>query len=93
VTEGEYRGTKFRNWFSFGKDETDGEEFIPYGGPLYQLFAMVAPDIDEVLDDENLPERKYQQFVKRAAKALETSPYKPALASQVHTEGRSRRQN
>jgi hypothetical protein len=71
VTKGEYKGTQFRNWWSFAKDDSDGDEFIPYGGPLYQALAMAAPDIDEVLDDDNLTEKKYQQFVKRAVKGLE----------------------
>ena len=71
VTGGDYRGTEFRDWFSFGLDKEDGEEFIPYGGPLYSLLAMVEPDIDEVLDDENLAEKKYQQFLKATVKKLD----------------------
>jgi len=71
VVEGEYKGTEFRTWFSFGKDKEDGEEFIPYGGALYTALAMVAPNIDEVLDDENLSEKKYQAFVKKAANDLD----------------------
>jgi hypothetical protein len=71
VTKGEHKGTQFRQWFPFGKDESDGEEFIPYGGPLYQAFAMVEPNLDEILDDENLTEKKYQQFVKSAVKKLD----------------------
>ncbi len=71
VVEGEYKGTEFRTWFSFGKDKEDGEEFIPYGGALYSVLAMVAPNIDEVLDDENLSEKKYQAFVKKAANDLD----------------------
>ncbi len=71
VVEGEYKGTEFRTWFSFGKDKEDGEEFIPYGGTLYSALAMVAPNIDEVLDDEKLSEKKYQAFVKKAANDLD----------------------
>lgn len=71
VVEGDYRGTEFRTWFSFGKDKEDGEEFIPYGGALYQVLSIMAPNIDEVLDDENLTEKKYQQFVKKTANALD----------------------
>ena len=71
VTQGEYKGTDFKDWFSFGKDEADGEEFIPYGLALYQALAMVEPNLDEVLDDENLSEKKYQQFVKGAVKKLD----------------------
>jgi len=71
VVEGEYKGTEFRTWFSFGKDKEDGEEFIPYGGALYSALAVVAPNIDEVLDDENLSEKKYQAFVKKATNDLD----------------------
>jgi len=71
VTGGDYRGTEFKDWFSFGLDQEDGEEFIPYGGPLYSLLAVVEPNIDKVLDDENLTEKKYQQFLKNAVKKLE----------------------
>lgn len=71
TTKGEYKGTEFKDWFSFGKDDTDGEEFIPYGGILYDVLAMVEPNIEEVLDDDNLSEKKYQQFVKNAVKKLD----------------------
>jgi len=71
VTKGEYKGTELRDWFSFGKDEADGEEFIPYGGTLYGVLAMVEPDIDGVLDDIDLSEKKYQAFVKGAVKKLD----------------------
>jgi hypothetical protein len=71
VTGGEYKGTQFKDWFSFSKDKEDGEEFISYGGPLYSLLSLVEPDIDKVLDDENLTEKKYQKFVKDAVKNLD----------------------
>jgi len=71
VTEGDFKGTQFKCWFSFGKDESDGEEFVPYGGALYQLLAMVEPNIDEILDDDDLTEKKYQQFVKQTVKKLD----------------------
>ena len=93
VTAGEYRGTKFRNWFSFGKDDADGEEFIPYGGPLYQAFAIVVPDIDEVLDDENLTERKYQAFVKKATKALEDFSIQGRVGVKVNKKDESKKNN
>ena len=55
VTEGgennEYKGTTFRCWFSFGKDKETAEEYVAYGGPLYQLLSIVAPNLDEVLED------------------------------------------
>jgi len=71
VTKGEYKGTEFKDWFSFGRDEDTAEEFIPYGLALYQAFAMVEPNIDDILDDENLSEKQYQQFVKNAVKKLD----------------------
>ena len=71
IVEGDYRGTEFRTWFSFGKDKDNGEEFIPYGGPLYQALSITAPNIDEVLDDENLTEKKYQQWAKKATNNLD----------------------
>jgi hypothetical protein len=93
VTAGEYKGTKFRNWFSFGKDDGDGEEFIPYGRDLYQAFAMVEPDIDAVLDDENLTERKYQQFVKKATKALDDFEIQGRVGIKVNKKDESKKNN
>jgi hypothetical protein len=93
VTKGEYKGTQFRNWWSFAKDDSDNEEFIPYGGPLYQGFAMVAPDIDEVLDDENINERKYQAFVKRATKELEGFEIVGRVGIKVNKKDESKKNN
>src|SRR5687767_10848389 len=75
VTQGgdnnEYRGTTFKTWFSFGKDQESGEEYIAYGAPLYQLLSMVAPNLDDVLEDDDLSDRKYEQFIKKAVKDLD----------------------
>jgi hypothetical protein len=71
VTKGEYKGTEFKDWFSFGKDDSNGEEFIPYGGAFYRVLSMVEPDLDNVLDDENITETKYQKFIKNAVKELD----------------------
>jgi hypothetical protein len=71
VIQGEYKGTQFRNWWSFGKDDSDGEEFVPYGGPLYQGLAMADPAIDKVLDDESITEKKYQQWLNQTVKKLD----------------------
>jgi hypothetical protein len=64
VTEGgennEYKGTTFRCWFSFGKDKETAEEYVAYGGPLYQLLSKVAPNLDEVLEDEDLSNADYE---------------------------------
>jgi hypothetical protein len=75
VTEGgeenEYRGTQFKTWFSFGKDKESGEEYIAYGGPLYQLFGMVAPNVDDVLEDEDLSNGDYEKFIKKTVRELD----------------------
>ena len=68
----EYRGTTFKTWFSFGKDNETKEEYVAYGGPLYQLLGMVAPKLDEVfLEDEDLSEREYERFIKKSVKMLD----------------------
>jgi hypothetical protein len=72
VIKGDYRGTEFRTWFSFGKDKEDGEEYVPYGGPLHTVLSLGAPNLDEFLDsNESLNEKKYQAFVKKAANDLD----------------------
>jgi len=71
VTKGEYKGTEFKDWFSFGRDMDTEEEYIPYGGSLYTALSMVEPNIDDVLDDENLTEKKYQAFIKDAVRKLD----------------------
>jgi hypothetical protein len=71
VKLGEYKGTEFTNWFSFSKDKDTEEEYILYGGPLYDALAMVEPELDDVLDDENLSEKDYQKFLKGAAAKLD----------------------
>jgi hypothetical protein len=74
VTEGgennEYKGTTFKTWFNFGQDKETKEEYVAYQGPLYQLLSMVAPNLDEVLDDD-LTEAKYQKFLKTTVKKLD----------------------
>lgn len=75
VTEGgennEYKGTTFRCWFSFGKDKETAEEYVAYGGPLYQLLSIVAPNLDEVLEDEDLSSADYEKFIKKAVRELD----------------------
>src|SRR3954467_6771471 len=71
VTSGEFKGTEFRGWFSFGKDQESGEEYVPHGAPLYQALAMVEPDLDTVLNDDDLTEKKYEQFIKKSLTKLE----------------------
>jgi hypothetical protein len=71
VVDGTYRGTEFKNWFAFGRDKDTEEEFISYGGPLYQLLIMVAPNLDAVLEDEDLTDRAYEKFLKESVAKLE----------------------
>jgi hypothetical protein len=75
VTEGgeenEYKGTTFKTWFSFGQDKETKEEYIAHAGPLYQLLSMVAPNLDDVLEDEDLSEREYEKFIKKSVKELD----------------------
>jgi hypothetical protein len=69
--ENEYKGTTFKAWFSFGKDKDTGEEYIAYGAPLYQLFSLVAKDLEAVLEDEDLPNSDYEKFIKKSVKAVD----------------------
>jgi hypothetical protein len=71
VVEGAYKGTQFKDWFSFGKDKDTEEEYVPYGGPLHSVLLLVTDDVDEVLEDEELTDRKYEQFIKKAVKDLD----------------------
>jgi hypothetical protein len=67
----QYKGTMFKTWFSFGQDKETKEEYIAYGGPLYQLLSMVRPDLDEVLEDEELSNKDYEKFLKNAVRDLD----------------------
>jgi hypothetical protein len=49
VTEGEYRGTQLHDWFSFSTDKKTGEEYISYGGRLFNLLLLSEPDLDDKL--------------------------------------------
>jgi hypothetical protein len=71
VAEGEYKNAEFKDWFSFGKDEESGEEFIRYGSPLYDALVMVADNIEDVLDDDDLSDKEYEKFVKGAVAKLD----------------------
>ena len=75
VTEGgennEYKGTTFKTWFNFGQDKDTKEEYIAYGGPLYQLLGMVAPNLDEVLENEDLSNADYEKFLKKTVRELD----------------------
>jgi hypothetical protein len=75
VTEGgdenEYKGTTFKCWFNFSQDKETKEEYIAYGGPLYQLLSMVTDDLEAVLSDEDLSNADYEKFLKKAVRDLE----------------------
>jgi|SRR5215213_10731997 len=66
----DYKGTSFKAWFSFSKDD-DGTEFISYGSPLYQLLLMVRPNLEEVLDDPDLSNSEYEKFLKKAVRDID----------------------
>jgi hypothetical protein len=67
----DYKGTTFKTWFSFGQDKDSKEEYIAYGGPLYQLLALTRPNIDETLEDEELSNKDYEKFLKNAIRDLD----------------------
>jgi len=71
VTHGEYKGTEFRDWFSFAKDSDGGEEYILAGSALHTALRIVDPKTDEVLDDDDLSDKKYEQWLKATVKKLD----------------------
>jgi hypothetical protein len=97
VTEGgednEYRGTTFKTWFSFGKDKDTKEEYIAYGGPLYQLFSLVAPNLDEVLGDDDLSERDYEKFIKKSVKELDELDIVARVGVKTNKKDESKKSN
>jgi hypothetical protein len=97
VTKGgdnnEYRGTTFKTWFSFGKDKESAEEYIAYGGPLYQLLSMVAPNLDDVLEDDDLNDKKYEQFIKKAVKELDDQEIVARVGVRVSKKDESKKNN
>jgi len=64
VLSGEYRGTQFKDWFSFDKDKVSKEEYITDKGKLYQLLSLVE-NIDG-LEGEEL-----EKAIKEAVKKLD----------------------
>ena len=97
VTEGgeenEYRGTQFKTWFSFGKDKESSEEYIAYGGPLYQLLGMVAPNVDDVLEDEDLSNSDYEKFIKKTVKELDEFDIVARVGVRVSRKDENKRNN
>jgi hypothetical protein len=97
VTEGgeenEYKGTTFKTWFSFGRDKDTKEEYIAYGGPLYQLLSLVAPNLDEVLEDDDLSDRDYEKFIKKAIKKLHELDILARIGVKVNKNDEKKRNN
>jgi hypothetical protein len=88
VTEGgednEYKGTTFKTWFSFGKDNETKEEYIAYSGPLYQLLSLVAP---------NLSEREYEKFIKKSVKELDDFEVISRVGVKVNKKDETKKNN
>jgi len=97
VTEGgednQYRGTTFKTWFSFGKDNETKEEYIAYGGPLYQLLSLVTPNLDEVLEDDDLSEREYEKFIKKTVKELDELDVMARVGVKVSKNNEDKKRN
>jgi hypothetical protein len=97
VTEGgeenEYKGTTFKSWFSFGKDKDTGEEYIAYGAPLYQLLSLVAPNLHDVLEDEDLSDKEYERFIKQAVKELDEFDLIARVGVKVKKDDESKKSN
>jgi hypothetical protein len=89
----DYKGTTFKTWFSFGKDNETGEEYIAYGGPLYQLLSIVRPDIDEVLEDENLSNADYEKFLKKAVKDVDDLEIMARVGIKTNKNDESKKNN
>lgn len=70
VTEGEHRGTQLHDWFSFATDKKTGEEYISYGGRLFNLLLLSEPDLDDkLLSAED--DREIDKIVAEAVRNLE----------------------
>jgi hypothetical protein len=89
----EYKGTTFKTWFSFGKDSETKEEYIAYAGPLYQVLSMVAPNLDEVLENDDLSEREYEKFIKKAVKELDELDIVARVGVRVSKKDESKKNN
>lgn len=70
VVEGDYRGTTFKEWLSFRTDDDTKEEYISYGSSLYNMLAIGDPEIDDVLDDEDLSDKGYEAWLAGTAAKL-----------------------
>jgi hypothetical protein len=97
VTQGgennEYKGTTFKTWFSFGRDNETKEEYVAYGAPLYQLLSLVAPNLDEVLEDEDLSNSEYEKFVKKSVKEIDELDILAKVGVKVSEKDESKKRN
>jgi hypothetical protein len=91
--DNEYRGTTFKTWFSFGKDKESGEEYIAYGGALYQLLSIVEPNLDEVLEDDDLSDREYEKLIKKAVKNVDELDVVARVGVKANRKDESKKSN
>src|SRR5215204_2658775 len=89
----DYKGTTFKAWFSFGQDKETKEEYIAYGGPLYQLLSLIAPNLDEILENENLSNKDYEKFLKSTIKDLDDKEIVARVGVRVSKKDESKKSN
>jgi hypothetical protein len=70
VTEGEYRGTQIRDWFGFSTDQKTGQEYISYGGRLFNLLQLAEPNLDDKLLDAQ-DNQEIEEIIRQAVNKLE----------------------
>jgi hypothetical protein len=89
----DYKGTTFKTWFSFGQDNDTKEEYIAYGGPLYRLLSMTRPNLDEVLEDEELSNKDYEKFLKKAVRDLDDMEIVARVGVKTNRKDESKKSN
>jgi hypothetical protein len=70
VTEGQYRGTQLHDWFSFATDKKSGEEYVSYGGRLFNLLSLAERDLDDKLLDAE-PKGEVDKVITEVVRRLE----------------------
>jgi hypothetical protein len=93
VVEGDYKGTTFKEWFNFGKDKDTGEEYVSYHGILYQVLSLVAPNLEDVLADDDLSQKDYEKFLKKCVKELDEIEILARVGVKSNKEDPSKRRN
>jgi hypothetical protein len=86
-------GGSSKTWLSFGKDKDTGEEYISYGGALYQVLSMVAPNLEEILEDDDLSQRDYEKFLKKTVKELDELDILARVGVRVNKEDPNKKTN